>query len=268
MAYNVKNFLESDTYKDGKISGTRYKPDDEISALIDVIAEAKPDIIGICEIGEVQDLEKLKRLLSARGIVYPYSEHVDAADSVRHLALLSKHPLKSKSYTTLTYHIGEKKFPLRRGLLHVEIVIEDKAFHALGIHLKSKRPAEYASQATMRLKEAQLVRQKADEILSQSPEIKLFLYGDFNDTFKSSTLNILKGNHRSDQRLEPLDLTAPNGSFWTYYWDYQRVYSTFDYILCSKSMLDHVNFERSGILSSDKVKIASDHRPLIMRFSP
>jgi len=267
MAYNLKNFLETDIYKNGELTGTRYKPEKEIRALIDVITEANPDILGICEIGGENDLVKLKELLAARGVYYPHTEHVDAADSVRHLALLSKHPLKSKSYTTLTYSIGEKKFPLRRGLLYTEILINGQTFHALGIHLKSKRPTEYADQATMRQKEALLVRQQADQILSQTSDAKLFLYGDFNDTFKSPTLNTLKGSYRSPKRLEPLDLQAPNGNFWTYYWAHERVYSTFDYILCSKAMLDHVIFTESGILSSEKVNAASDHRPLVMKFT-
>jgi len=267
MAYNLRNFLESDVYKNGEKAGTRYKPEEEINALVDIITEVSPDILGLCEIGNTKDLKKLKTLLTAEGLDYPYMEHVDAADSVRHLALLSKYPLKSKSHTSLTYSIGDKKYPLRRGLLHVEIQIEEKTIHAMGVHLKSKRPAEYADQATMRLNEAFLVRQQADQLLRDIPNVKLFLYGDFNDTFKSETLRTIKGNHRSDLRLEPLDLKASDGSCWTYYWDYQRVYSAFDYILCSRAMLDHVDFKESSIYDSPSVLTASDHRPLILSFS-
>jgi len=267
MSYNLKNFLGQKAYKNGEFSGIRYKPEEQISALIDIIVEAKPDLLGICEIGTEKDLEKFHSLLKEKGVEYPYIEHVNAADSVRHLALLSKYPLESKSYTNLVYKIGAKTFPLRRGLLHVEVTIGNQTVHALGVHLKSKRPVEYADQAIMRLKEAHLVRDQMDLILKSSPDAKVILYGDMNDTFKSPTLGALKGHHRSKVRMEPLDLKAPDGTYWTHFWSYERVYSTFDYVLCSRAFKESINYSKSEILSSQKTLSASDHRPIMVYFN-
>ena len=267
MSYNLKNFLGMKTFKDGEFAGLRHKPEEEVQALVDIIVAESPDLLGICEVGTEKDLEKLHGLLKARGLDYPHIEHVDAADSVRHLALLSKYPLTSHSYTTLTYEIAGKTFPLRRGLLHVEVQIGNHTIHTLGAHLKSKRPVEYADEAIMRLKEAHLVRDKIDQILTRTPEVSLMLYGDFNDTFKSPPLSTLKGHHRSKNRLEPLDLTASDGTFWTHFWSYQRVYSTFDYVLCNRVLLDHIDLKKSKIINSKNVLSASDHRPLVVYFN-
>ena len=268
MVYNLQNFLDKKVYRNGELAGTKYKAEEEIQALVNIITSADPDILGICEIGTEDDFKILQERLQAQGLKYPYSEHVDAADSVRHLALLSKYPITQvHSYTQFTYKIGKYTYPLRRGLLHTEIQVGDHTLHALGAHLKSKRPAEYADQAVMRLKEAYLIREQIDKILSAAPQSNLLLYGDLNDSFQSSTLKALKGNYRSEKRLEPLDLTAPNGSYWTHYWSYERIYSTFDYALCNRSLLKHVDQEKSSIYSPKNVLIASDHRPLMIYFN-
>ena len=267
MTYNLKNFLAQNTYKNGEVSGVRYKPDEEIEAIVKIIANTNPDLLGLCEIGTEKDLEKLRGLLRKKGLDYPHVEHVNAADSVRHLALLSKYPLASRSYTDLIYNIADKKFPLRRGLLHVEADISGQKIHLLGAHLKSKRPVEYADQNTMRLKEAHLIRDQITTILQKSPEAKLLLYGDLNDTFKSSTLSTLKGHYRSKLRLEPLDLKASDGTYWTHFWSYQRVYSTFDYVLCNHALLDYVDHDKSKTLNPPETLIASDHRPQVVYFN-
>lgn len=268
MAYNLKNFLQMDTFTDGEKSGTRYKPDEEIEALVKVIKKEKPEILGVCEIGTEKDLKKFLALLEKAGLEYPHVEHLKAADSVRHLALLSQYPIKEvHSRDDLTYSIGEMHFPLRRGLLHVELEINGKSVHALGVHYKSKRPVQEADEAEMRLKEADLTREVITETLEQDPEALLFLYGDLNDSYKSKTLSKVKGHWRSNTRLTPLELVDSRGEYWTHYWDWQREYSVFDYVLCSPALLPMVNMEKSSIIDSGEVLEASDHRPLLVTFS-
>ena len=268
LAYNVRNYLESDSFRDGKKVGTRYKPEQEISALSAIIVEAAPDVIGICEIGTEADLKDLQSRLKSQGSDYPYTEHLDGADSVRRLALLSKYPIK-KSYSRhdLTYFIGANEFPVRRGLLHVELDLNGVSLHAVGLHLKSKRPSQNYDQAEMRLKEADACKDYLNSFLESHPEAKLFLYGDLNDTYKSPPVNILKGYYESPHYLRPLNLSDSRGEHWTHYWDYERQYSVFDYVLCNRSLLPLVNKQKSHILDQENVMKASDHRPLLVTFS-
>jgi len=268
LAYNVRNYLETDAFRDGKKVGTRYKPEQEISALVSVITRANPDIIGICEIGSLEDLKNLQSRLQNQGSDYQFLEHHDSADSIRRLALLYKFPIK-KSYSRhdLTYFIGADEFPVRRGILHAEIDLGKESIHAIGVHLKSKRPSQNYDQAEMRLKEADACKTYIDAFLEAQPEAKLFLYGDFNDTYRSPPLNILKGYSGSPTYLKPLTLTDSREEYWTHFWDYQRQYSVFDYILCNKHALPLVNKEKSYILDESNVLKASDHRPLLVTFS-
>ena len=267
MSYNLKNFLEMYTYTNGQKTGARYKPDEEIEALVNVIAQANPDVLGICEIGNREDLALLRKHLSKAGLQYDHIEHVKAADSVRHLALLSKYPINANhSKTDLFYSIGKTKFPLRRGLLHVELKVGKDSIHALGVHFKSKRPVDYADESMMRLKEAHLARDVVDNILKDNPDVKLFIYGDFNDSYKSEPISAIKGHYRSKVRLEPLQLKDTRGEYWTHYWSWERNYSVFDYVFCSRSLLPLVDINKSYIIDTNDTEIASDHRPLLVTF--
>jgi len=267
MVYNLQNFLESEQYRKGEVVGTRYKPDDEIAAVVEVIVRHRPQILGLCEIGTTEDLAHLQQLLSAEGLDYPYVEHVEAADSARRLALLSTYPiLERRSQTTLTYRIGGDVFPLRRGVLHVVLEVNGAPLHLVGVHLKSKRPSEQGDEALMRLKEAFLVRDHVEATLEEAPaETRLLLYGDCNDHYRSPPLNVLKGAYQSPMRLTPLDLKDANGQHWTHYWKYNRLYSTFDYALSNAALLPVIDKKASYIDGAAPVMEASDHRPLIVR---
>lgn len=268
LSYNVRNYLKMTTYTNGTVSRTRYKPEEEIQALVKVITTANADLLGLCEIGTRADLEHLKARLKKHGLAYPYTEYVDGIDSVRHLALLSKKPIKTThSQTDLSYHIGNVEFPFRRGLLHITITFAGKPLHLLGVHYKSKRPIKVADQAEMRLREAHLTRDAIDKIFLQNPQASILLYGDCNDSFKSPTISTLKGHYRSKTRLTPLNLHDSRGEYWTHFWNYQREYSVFDYNFCSLALLPMVQTTKSFIIDSEEVLTASDHRPLFITFS-
>ncbi len=265
MSYNLKNFLNQERYKDGELVRSKYKPQVEIEALTQIIGAAQPDVLGVCEIGTPADLELLQARLRQQQLDYPYLEYVRAADSVRHLALLSKHPItRSQSQSSLTYQIGPQTYPLRRGLLHVQLTIADQPLHLIGVHLKSKRPTSHSDQAIMRLKEAHLIRDQIDQLLERAPQSLVLVYGDLNDTYKSPPLSALKGNYRSPLYLKPLPLRDSHGLYWTHFWESERTYSTFDYILCSQALQKY--FHSGRIIDSPQVLVASDHRPLIASF--
>ena len=267
MSYNLKNFLSQPVYTKGEKTGSKFKPSAQVQALVKIITKVAPEVLGICEIGKPEDFQYFRSLLAQNGLTYPYTEYVQAGDSIRHLALLSQHKISaSHSHSNLSYRIGDSKFPLRRGVLHVEIELKLKTLHALGVHFKSKRPTQEADQALMRLKEATLVRDIITRTLTKNPNALFFAYGDFNDTFKSKTIKVIKGFYHSPTRLTPLDLHDRRGEYWTHYWQYQRSYSVLDYIFCNDALLPYVKEEKSYIFDSSNVLTASDHRPLVVVF--
>ena len=268
LSYNLKNFLYSSHQRKGEEPRKSFKPATEIEALISVITKASPDILGICEIGTMQDLTQFQSLLTKAGLNYQYMEYVDAADSTRHLALLSKFPIVQRlSCNRYSYQICGDNYPLRRGLLHVALRIGEDTVHVIGAHLKSQRLSTTVDQAYMRLNEAHLCRKHINKFLEQHPGAKLLLYGDFNDSFRSKPLSILKGFYGTPFYLKPLNLCDSRGDYWTHYWDHQREYSVFDYVLCNKPLVRAVDLSQSRIIDSPETTLASDHRPLFVKFS-
>ena len=53
---------------------------------------------------------------------------------------------------------------------------------------------------------------------------------------------------------------------WTHHWEYQDVYSRFDYVLVNKLAKADVDFDSSRILDLENWDQASDHRALLVVF--
>ena len=101
----------------------------------------------------------------------------------------------------------------------------------LGVHLKSKREIAEGDQELIRRNEAYLLRKHADAIMADDPEVLLCVYGDLNDTRRTTAVRSVKGPYGSPRFLEDLMIRDSRGMLWTHYWDYQHVYSRFDYVL-------------------------------------
>ena len=56
-------------------------------------------------------------------------------------------------------------------------------------------------------------------------------------------------------------LKDSRGEVWTHYWDYQHIYSRFDYIMVSKALRPLVDQEETFIIDEAGSSKASDHRP-------
>lgn len=267
VAYNLKNYLKMDRRVNGNLKKNAPKPAHEISQLIEIIVAAKPAVIGVSEMGSVDDFADFKKKLATAGLNYPHGELTFAADPVRHVALLSRYPIVSRnSQTTLTYRIGSKELPFQRGILDVTIQpTKDYQLRCLGIHLKSKRAVEEADQALMRRNEAELLRSHIDGILKESPGINLLVFGDFNETRNELPIKVIRGRYGSPAGLTDIQLSDDRGERWTYYWRYADQYSRFDFIFASKGLLSEINKDKSHIHADAKWFTASDHRPLVVK---
>ncbi|MCB1065352.1 MAG: endonuclease/exonuclease/phosphatase family protein [Verrucomicrobiae bacterium] len=271
VAWNLKNYLAMERRVDGEVVSDAPKPEKEIEVLVAAIVEAKPDILGVCEIGDAAYLADLQKRLKAKGLELPHTELVISADGWnRNLALLSRFPIVSRDpQTDLTYLIGQTRFPIQRGILDVTLAINDSyRLRCLGLHLKSKREIPEADQAEMRRNEAHLIREHLDSIMATEPGTNLIVYGDFNDTPNEIPIRTIRGRFGSDDYLTDLRPNDRFGFRWTHYWSVADTYARLDYTLVSKGLLPEVDRDSASILHPEDWETASDHRGLRFQFTP
>jgi endonuclease/exonuclease/phosphatase family metal-dependent hydrolase len=274
LSYNVRNYLTMSRFVDGERKDRR-KPAREVEALVRIIVEAHPDVLGICEIGTAKDLAELKEKLSEAGLALKYSEHAGGADETRRLALLSRYPIVAVNsqgadgslvYQSVDTDNNPKEFAMQRGILDATIEAGTRRIRFLGVHLKSKRETPEGHQDLMRRHEAYLLRKHADRILQERPGTLLCVYGDLNETRRESPVRSIQGPTQSTRYLEPLSHKDSRGEVWTHYWDYQHLYSRFDYVLASRSLRPLFNQKASHIIDDPRWSVASDHRALLSIF--
>lgn len=265
LSYNLKNWLTMERYERGKTTGERPKPERERDALVGIVAGARPDILGICEIGSREDLGQLQQQLAAAGVELPNVHHGGGADTVRHLALLTRFPIIERTtHEDLGFQLEGRQWTVQRGILDVTVDTPSGPLRCLGVHLKSKREIPEADQAMIRLNEARQLRKVVDGILAEDPGVRLVVYGDFNDTRQAAPLRTVQGSRGSGNRLNMVRLTDSRGEYWTHHWSYQDVYSRFDYKLVTTNLLDAIVNDESGVLDPDDWAVASDHRALLL----
>jgi len=253
-------------YKDGKRIDT-FKPDDEIAALVKLITSANPDVLGVCEIGTNDDLLHLQSKLKEAGLDLPHLAHAGGSDDTRHLGLLSRLPIASRNTPkNSSYSLQGKDFTMSRGILDATIKAGDQSIRFLGVHLKSKREIPEADQEMMRRNEAYVLRKHIDTIFDKDPDALVLSYGDFNDSRRATAVRSAQGAYNSAGYLEALTHKDSRGEVWTHYWDYEHIYSRFDYVFVSKKLRKLVEEKECRILDAPEWNTASDHRPLLTVF--
>ena len=263
--WNLRNYrLEPARDDAGKIT-TPAKSADSIDAIVRTLAEIRPDILGLTEIGTRRDLEDLQRRLKKTGVDLPHAAWVDAEDQYRHLALLSKFPLEERHDTTSTVNASGIPRPVQRGFLDCSASVQpDFSLRILGAHFKSQRIVPEFDQAEQRRGESLLLRQRVASILARDPATRLLLFGDLNDTKNSPAVSCLTGRRGTPAAMTILQLDDRQGDSWTYHWSESDEYNRIDYIMASNALRRLVD-RRGSIIprKSDWMK-ASDHRPLVV----
>jgi len=269
--YNLRNYLAMDRRIDGEYRENAPKPDNEIEALIEGIVATRPDILGVCEVGDPSYLEDLRVRLKSAGLDLPHTELVRSRSGIdRNLALLSRFPIVERhSRNDYTYDLEGKNLLFQRGVLDVTVAPRPEyRLRLVGLHLKSKREVREADQAMMRLNEARLARTHIDAIFRSQPGINLLVFGDFNDLRIEPPVKALQGRFGRDDYLDSLMLEDVYGFRWTHHWFYADSYSRFDYVLFSEGISPEIDRDRSFIHHWDEWDTASDHRPLVVRLIP
>lgn len=264
IAYNVENWLTMDRFVDNKQLKNAPKPESEKKAVIKLLATHKPDIIGLCEIGEAKDFAEIQESLKAAGLDLPHSYYTGGSDPVRHLGLLSRFPIVSTAKPAETdFRLNGQTFSINRGILDATIEARGKSYRFLGVHLKSKRVVEEADQEEMRVHEARLLRRHVDALLQKDPQARLIVYGDFNDTRSTKTLKTITGSYNDPGYLTALPMKDSRGDAWTHHWALHDIYSRIDFITVSRALRPEVDFRASHIIDDPDWSKASDHRPLV-----
>ncbi len=265
LSYNIRNFLYQDLAPKN-YHAQKAKPLKSRQAVIEIILASKAEVLGLSEIGTFADLKKLQKELQAQGQEYPHLHWIESLDPIRHLALLSQHPILSvDSQTDLQYSLGDRQHRHRRGILDVTIAWGEHPIRLVGVHFKSKRPNPKGTQHLMRQEEARLLRSHLDEIITDSPETPLIVYGDFNDTKGSRVLKWVKKHSEPSLKLRLFHPADSNQERWTQYWSQEDIYSRFDYLLVSQSLSKHPRWTiQAEILDPPQWLRASDHRAILM----
>ncbi len=257
VAYNLENYVMQDAVR------AKAKSEHSKTALVQILSEIRPDILGVCELGSADALEDLRSRLKSQGLEFGEVEMVLGPDPDRKLALLSRFPIVSRrSRAQVSYELNGLPQLVRRGFLDVTVrIAEGGDLRLVGVHLKSKLPIP-EGEALVRRMEAQLLRRHVDSILEGEPRTKLIVYGDLNDTREQPTVRQILGEKGSGMEL--LDIPAEDalGDRWTHCWRVADLYSRIDYLLVNRSLFPFVLKGSGRIWRSPSWKDASDHRPL------
>jgi endonuclease/exonuclease/phosphatase family metal-dependent hydrolase len=268
-SYNVENYLGPTPAEEGPARLAKPKAESAIEAVVAIVKEINPDILGVCEMGRLDQFEDFKKRLAQAGLGFTDFEYVPGPDADRHLALLSRLPIIARhSVADVPYELNGTPQKVKRGFLDVTVrVNESYELRLVGVHLKSKRPVP-AGEELQRRREAQLLRQHAEEILTADPAVNLLLYGDFNEVKSEPAIQAITGPRGSPQHFTELSLQDSQGDRWTQYWKASDLYSRLDYFFVSPGLAREIVLPHSGIYRSEFWNKASDHRPIYTAIMP
>lgn len=263
-SYNVANYLLADRQRDGVTIRNAPKPEEEIAAVVKVLSQIQPDIVGLMEIGDESMLDDLRNRLRTAGLDYSHREWVKGADEERHIALLSKYPIVERnSRDDVRFELEGKILRMNRGILDVTVQVNQHyRLRLVGAHLKSRRAVPDYDQALMRAKEAWSLREHITQILAISPDTNLLLFADLNDTKNEYPVREIIGWRGTPNYMMDLWLRDSRGEHWTYYWKTADEYSRIDYLLVSPALVKEILAEKCGINDSPFWNEASDHRAI------
>ncbi len=260
--YNVLNLF--DNYDDPYVESELLpgKPEDQLRHLAESIRGLNADVIAMEEVENRPFLKKFAQTYLA-GTGYCETVLIEGnSDRGIDVGLLSKLPLGPvTSYRHIDFP-DANGHPMRfqRDLLRVNVRPEGYAdFDIFVVHLKSKH--DPAASLILRKGEAGEIRSVFDQVLTDDPNARFLLCGDFNDTFDSEPLKRIVG--AGDRALHEFFDELPKDKQISY----NRTYlSMIDFILASPAMSRTYVKDSYSIRSGSVETTGSDHNPVVARF--
>ncbi|MCL2688438.1 MAG: hypothetical protein FWE57_01150 [Chitinispirillia bacterium] len=187
--YNVENLFDFNLdgteyaeYKPGAFGWTEEVQKIKLKNAASVIAALESDIVGLCEIENMNVLRELQLELDKRDVVFPYAAVGEMPGSATLTALLSKFPIREKF-----------EYPVERSRSILEVLVGrgDDSLRLFINHWPSKRHPE-----SKRLEAAMILKKRIDAL---SPTDDYLIIGDLNSnynefaTFHTEGFNDTKG---------------------------------------------------------------------------
>ena len=264
--YNIENYGAANRMTEAGYRKDYPKPEPEKHALRTVIRGLAADVLVLQEMGGRPHLDELRRDLKAEGCDYPFAELASAADADRHLAILSKRPLKAViTHTDLQFAYFGGKETVKRGLLEATIATAAGDVTIFALHLKSRftdRPDDPMS-ATRRAAEATAVRDRVLRRFSAPATARFLLLGDCNDGRSSKAVGFLQKRGQTEIAVL-LPAADSRGELWTHAYRREESYSRVDQIFVSPGLFVAVENGAARIYDGEGVRAASDHRPVVV----
>jgi endonuclease/exonuclease/phosphatase family metal-dependent hydrolase len=262
--YNVENYGLMDRRVESVFHPGYPKPESEKKALREAIEAIKADVLALQEMGGPAYLNELRHDLKAEGLDYPYSAIVEAEDSDRHIALLSRLRLKAvfpHDRIEFAYLGGTAR--VKRGLLEAVISGPDGDLTVYVLHLKSRltdRPDDPQAQIR-RLGEAMAVRNLVRKRFPEGSQARFIILGDFNDGRNSPPVKRLE---RIGAKViaDCLPAADTRGETWTEVYRGEGSYTDLDHILVSPALSGAVAGGAASVYDGPETGAASDHRPV------
>ena len=261
LMHNVQNYFVA-----GEQARSRYsnKPKSEKArqAVAEVIASAKPDVVGLIEMGGPLALKDLQLRLRELGCDLPHSSILLRDGEDRALAVLSRYPLVQVQSRANHGLYGQQKRKMLRGILDVTIGVPDgRYFRVVGAHLKSRVADDEAAADSLRAREARTLAMYLQQTMRQQTAMPVLVYGDWNDGPGDASLGVLTQGVSADAALQRLSPEDTDGDGWTLYYKAEREYYTFDQIYVNSVLRARRGRScKSGIVDIPAGKTASDHR--------
>lgn len=259
LMQNVQNYFVGGEQQRFRYT-IRPKRETEREAVADTIASAKPEIVGLVEIGGPLALDDLAKRLSARGLEFPHRKVLVRDGEERALALLSRYPIV-KDVSRADYPLyGTHSRNMLRGILDVTVKVPDgRKFRILGAHLKAHTGDSEAYADKLRSQEAHTLALYIQDILKKSPNKPLLLFGDMNDNPTDDTIRILSDGVSKRSAMVRIEAKDAAGEGWTHYYAIGDSYLVYDQIYVNPALGKRMGKKaKNGVEQS--TPRGSDHR--------
>ena len=260
--YNVLNLFDEydDPYHDDE--GTEAKSREAMEKLAATIRKADADVLAL---EEVENRGYLERFVRAMLPDMGYKHVVCIESNDRRgidCAVLSRFPVGPvTSYRHVRFSDGSGGTArFRRDLLQVRIEPPDApSFDVFVIHFKSKGGG--GDTERVRSAECRQARKILDGLLTKDKDARFIICGDFNDTWDSKPMKIMRGTGPTALTTFLDDL--PTG---TVSYNKEPYRSIIDFILCSPAMAKCYVPKSYSVIDGTTDSSGSDHNPVLIQF--